>query len=186
MFCFRHTFTATTCLGAALMLTAPGIPMLFQGQEFLQGEWFQDTVPLDWDLSEEFHGILRLYRDLVRLRLNRRGVSRGLSGRGLKIFRVHESDKVIAFHRWDQGGPGDDVVVVANLANRTHEHYRIGLPREGLWKLRLNSDWQGYSDDFANFASTDVSAAAGEFDGCPCHAKVGIGPYSVLIFSQDA
>ncbi len=38
-------------LGAALMFTAPGIPMLFQGQEFLQGEWFQDTVPLDWDQS---------------------------------------------------------------------------------------------------------------------------------------
>ena len=36
-------------LGAALVFTAPGIPMLFQGQEFLQGEWFQDTVPLDWD-----------------------------------------------------------------------------------------------------------------------------------------
>ena len=28
-------------LGAALMFTAPGIPMLFQGQEFLEGEWFQ-------------------------------------------------------------------------------------------------------------------------------------------------
>ena len=39
-------------LGAALVFTAPGIPMLFQGQEFLQGGWFQDTVPLDWDQSE--------------------------------------------------------------------------------------------------------------------------------------
>ena len=28
------------------MFTAPGIPMLFQGQEVLQGDWFQDTVPL--------------------------------------------------------------------------------------------------------------------------------------------
>ena len=172
-------------LGAALMFTAPGIPMLFQGQEFLQGEWFQDTVPLDWDLGEEFHGILRLYRDLIRLRLNRAGASRGLCGRGLEIFHVNEADKVIAFHRWDQGGPGDDVVVAANFANRSHESYRIGLPREGLWKLRLNSDWQGYSDDFGNLASGDVTAAPGELDGCPCHGEISIAPYSVLIFSQD-
>ena len=48
-----------------------------------------------------------------------------------RIFHVNEADKVIAFHRWDQGGPGDDVVVVANFANRSHEGYRIGLPREG-------------------------------------------------------
>jgi 1,4-alpha-glucan branching enzyme len=172
-------------LGAALTLTAPGIPMLFQGQEFLQGEWFRDTVPLDWDLGETFHGILRLYRDLIRLRLNRAGASRGLCGRGLAIRHVNESDKVIAFHRWDQGGPGDDVVVVANFGNRTHQSYRIGLPREGLWRLRLNSDWQGYSDDFGNLASGDLTAAPGDYDGCPCHGEVSVAPYSVLIFSQD-
>ena len=47
--------------------------MLFQGQEFLEGGWFRDTVPLDWDQSDEFRGIVRLYRDLIRLRLNRDG-----------------------------------------------------------------------------------------------------------------
>ena len=31
-----------TTLAAALVLTAPGIPMLFQGQEFLEDGWFQD------------------------------------------------------------------------------------------------------------------------------------------------
>ena len=28
-----------------MVFTAPGIPVLFQGQEFLAGEWFRDTVP---------------------------------------------------------------------------------------------------------------------------------------------
>ena len=64
-------------LAAALVFTAPGIPMLFQGQEFLEGEWFRDTVPVDWDKSEEFRGIVRLYRDLIRLRLNRGGARAG-------------------------------------------------------------------------------------------------------------
>ncbi len=63
-------------LAAALVFTAPGIPMIFQGQEFLEGGWFRDDLPLDGDLSREFRGIVRLYRDLISLRLDRRGVTR--------------------------------------------------------------------------------------------------------------
>jgi 1,4-alpha-glucan branching enzyme len=50
----------------------------------------------------------------------------------------------------------------------------------------LNGDWQGYSDDFGNLASGDLTAAPGELDGCPCHGEISIAPYSVLIFSQEA
>ena len=35
-------------LGAAITLTSPGVPMLFQGQEFLEDGYFQDTDPVDW------------------------------------------------------------------------------------------------------------------------------------------
>ena len=31
-------------LGSALVLTAPGIPMLFQGQELIEGSWFSDEA----------------------------------------------------------------------------------------------------------------------------------------------
>lgn len=172
-------------LAAGLVFTTPGIPMLFQGQEFLQGGWFQDTVPLDWHLSDEFRGILRLYRDLVQLRLNRAGHSRGLCGRGVKVHHVNEQTKLLAFHRWDKGGTGDDVVVVANFENQPRRNYNIGFPRPGSWRLRLNSDWRGYSDDFSDFASRDVVATPQDYDGCPAQGSVDIGAYSLLIFSQD-
>ena len=172
-------------LAAGLVFTTPGIPMLFQGQEFLQGGWFQDTVPLDWHLSDEFRGILRLYRDLVQLRLNRAGHSRGLCGRGVKVHHVNEQTKLLAFHRWDKGGPGDEVVVVANFENQPRGNYAIGFPRPGRWRLRLNSDWRGYSDDFGDFASGDVLAMLHDYDGCPAQGSVDIGAYSLLIFSQD-
>jgi 1,4-alpha-glucan branching enzyme len=172
-------------LGAALTLTAPGIPMLFQGQEFLEGGWFRDTVPLDWDEAEDFRGITRLYRDMIRLRLNKDGTSRGLAGRGINVQRIDESVKLIAYHRWDQGGPGDDVVVVLNLGYRPIPAYRLGFPRGGTWRLRLNTDWRGYSDDFGNFTSRDVAAREGDYDGLRFSAEVAIGPYSALVFSQD-
>ena len=171
-------------LAAAMVFTAPGIPMLFQGQEFLEGEFFRDTVPVDWDQCDEFHGIVRLYRDLIRLRLNRGGFARGLCGQFTQVYHLNEELKVIAFHRWDKGGPGDDVVVVANFFHEPRADYVIGFPAAGLWKLRFNSDWQGYSDDFQGNPSADVEAEPGECDGMPGHAALSIGPYSVLIFSQ--
>lgn len=171
-------------LAAAMVFTAPGIPMLFQGQEFLEGGWFRDTVPVDWDQKDEFHGIVRLYRDLIRLRLNHAGFTRGLCGQFTQVYHLHEESNVIAFHRWDKGGPADDVVIVANFLNEPQDGYVIGFPAAGNWKLRFNSDWQGYNDDFGGHPSTDATAEPGECDGFPFHAALSMGPYSVLIFSQ--
>jgi len=171
-------------LAAAMVFTAPGIPMLFQGQEFLEGEWFRDSVPLDWDQRDAFRGIVRLYRDLIRLRLNLDGFTRGLCGQFTKVYHLNEERKVIAFQRWDRGGPADDVVVVANFLGEAQEDYLVGFPAPGTWKLRFNSDWQGYSEAFEGHQSWDLVAQPGERDGVPSQAALSIGPYSVLVFSQ--
>ncbi len=165
-------------VGAALVLTSPGIPMLFQGQEFLQGEWFRDDVPVDWDLNEDYHGIVRLYRDLARLRRNWRDSTRGLSGHGTQILHVDEEANLMAFHRWAEGGPGDSVVVVVNLSTNELHDYRIPMPAAGYWTLELNSDAKLYSDDFGDFLSTDT-----ETQGEEPSALVSIAPYSVLVYS---
>jgi 1,4-alpha-glucan branching enzyme len=171
-------------LAAAMVFTAPGIPMLFQGQEFLEGGWFRDTVPVDWDQRQEFRGIVRLYRDLIRLRLDRQGVSRGLCGQFSQVFHLNTQRNVMAFHRWDRGGPGDDVVVIANFSHQTQEDYIVGLPAANSWTLRFNSDWHGYSESFAGYPSADLAAVPGDRDGFPFHGSFGVGPYSVLIYSQ--
>lgn len=184
-----------TTLAAALVLTAPGVPMLFQGQEFLEDGWFQDSDPLDWNKSEEFSGLVRMYRDLIHLRLNRFGSTRGLTGSGLNTFHQNQADNVLAFHRWHQGGAGDDVVVVVNLSHSARENYRLGFPATGVWRLRLNTDWNGYSPGFANQGCPEVTAVErkGEStearnsprDGFRAEGIISIGAYSVLVFSQD-
>ena len=172
-------------LGAAMVFTAPGIPMIFQGQEFLEDEWFRDTDPIDWVKKETFNGIYLLYRDLIRLRRNWYNNTRGLQGQHVNVHHINNADKVIAYHRWQNGGYGDDVIVIVNMANTSYNHYTIGFPREGLWKIRFNSDWSGYSDDFTNHFSFDTIAHQGSKDGLPCNANVGLGPYSVVILSQE-
>ena len=172
-------------LGAALVFTAPGIPMIFQGQEFLQDGYFQDSVPLEWVKLQTYAGIQLLYRDLIRLRRNWDNQTRGLRGSHIHVQHVNHGDKLIGFHRWESGGPGDDVVVIANFANRSYDGYALGFPRGGLWRVRFNSDWQGYSSDFSNQPGLDTLAEYGPQDQMDFHARVGIGPYSVLILSQD-
>lgn len=172
-------------LGAAIVLTSPGIPMLFQGQEFLEDRWFHDQDPLEWSRAEEQGGILSMYRDLIALRRNLSGVTRGLCGQEVHIFHFDDAAKIIAFHRWAEQGPGDSVVVVVNMAHQNHDGYVIGFPSGGLWKTRFNSDSYNYGPDFANHPSPDVEAQEGETDGLPCHGQISIGPYTVVVFSQD-
>jgi len=171
-------------LGAVLVFTSPGIPMIFQGQEFLQYGFFDASKQLDWSLETSESGILNLYRDLIHLRRNWFNNTRGLQGQNLNVHHVNNQDKAIAFHRWDQGGAGDDVVVLLNMANRAYDSYSIGVPREGLWRVRFNSDWNGYSPDFGNQSSLDTWSINGSQDGMAFHASVGIGPYSAVILSQ--
>jgi 1,4-alpha-glucan branching enzyme len=106
-------------LAAAIEMTSPGIPMLFMGQEFLEntGFPFNKAQALDWNKVNTFAGIEQLYTDLVHLRRNSNGYSRGLEGNNVNVFHVNNNDKLVAFHRWDRGGAGDDVVVLANFSN---------------------------------------------------------------------
>lgn len=174
-----------SAMAAAMVFTAPGIPKLFQGQEFLEGGWFRDTVPVDWDQREEFRGMVRLYRDLIQLRLNQQGISHGLCGQFTQVYHLNEDRKMLAFHRWDRGGPGDDVAVIANFFHESQDNYVLGFPAKGRWQLRFNSDWHGYSEIFSGHQSQDTKAVPGDRDGFPFHASVSMAPYSVLIYSQS-
>jgi 1,4-alpha-glucan branching enzyme len=159
--------------------------MLFQGQELLEDRWFDDTVALDWSKAGTNAGILRLHRDLVALRRDRRGRTRGLRGPGIGILRADDDAKIVAFHRWADGGPGDDVVVIANFAHRNVADLRIGMPKGGRWRVRLNTDSSGYAWDFGGHEALDTEANGEPSDGQAQSALVSVGPYSVVVLSQD-
>lgn len=172
-------------LGGALVLTSPGIPMIFEGQEFLEDRWFEGKVPIDWSRAQDESGILRMYRDLIVLRRNLSGTTQGLRGQNTHIYHFDDKNKVIAFHRSDKQGPNDSVIVVINMMNKNCDDYIIGFPRAGLWKIRFNSDSYNYGTNFANHPTPDVNTYEEKIDGLPCSGKISIGPYTVVIFSQD-
>ena len=172
-------------LAGALVLTSPGIPMIFEGQELLEDHWFRDSVPIDWSRAERECGILGMYRDLITLRRNLSEMTRGLCGQNIHLYHFDDMAKIIAFHRWDKQGPKDSVVVVVNMMNQIRDGYAIGFPRAGLWKARFNSDSNNYGQDFANHSAPDIEAKKENNDGLACSGKINIGPYTVVIYSQD-
>jgi 1,4-alpha-glucan branching enzyme len=165
-------------IAAAIVLSAPGIPMLLQGQEFMQGGSFNDWQALDWKKAQQFSGIVMAHKHLISLRKNEFDNTKGLTGQSFNILHLNEQNKVLAYHRWENGGVGDDAIVVINFTNSKQSDYVINFPREGIWKARFNSSWKGYSPDFEELGVSETIVQNG-------NGKLNLAPYCVLILSQD-
>lgn len=164
-------------LGAALVFTAPGIPMLFQGQAILEDKWFSDTDPIDWERLDLFSGINKLFQDLVRLRKNMDGDTKGLTGQHTHILYLNYNEKVVAFHRWEHGGKGDSTVVILNFRDHSHDAYQIPFPAGGEWKLRFNSDMEQYDEDFIGHPTHDIKTGENNV------GTVSLPAYTALIYT---
>jgi 1,4-alpha-glucan branching enzyme len=166
-------------LGAAVTITAPGVPMIFQGQEMLENQSFDSSRVVDWSKTNTYSGIVQLYRDLIGARRDLKGYTPGLEGNQCSILFTDNTRKVLAFHRWKSAAPNQDVVVIANFSGVTVASYGMTFPSAGTWYAHLNSDSTNYSSDFQNIGSSVVTAS-----GSPASGVVTIGPYSALILSQ--
>ena len=102
------------------------------------------------------------------------------------ILRADNQAKVLAYHRWDEGGPHDDMVVVANFADRTIDDLRIGLPAPGRWRVRLNSDSaRSTRPEFGGPRGVRHRRRRTLVDGCDQSGLVSVGPYSVVVLSRE-
>lgn len=169
-------------LGAVFLLTAPGIPLVFQGQELLETRAFDPGTTMDWSRVTSQAGTLALWRDLIALRRNLGGVSGGLRGVGLSVHHVDASVPLLGWHRWDAGS--DDVVILANLGSGPALGQRVGFPTAGTWVTRFNGDDLAYGADHTGVGSTSVVAGGPPADGMPFSALVDVAPYAGLVLSR--
>ena len=166
-------------LAAGIVMTAPGVPMIFQGQEMHETQAFHDDTPLRWSRTNSHAGIVRAYTDLIHARRNLRGVTPGLRGNGVNVNHVNNNQKVISYVRWDAGGQTDDVMVVVNFSSSTLTNYVVPFPSTGIWYRHFNSDDSDYQPDFG-----DVGPASLLVEGPT--APVSMAMYSLQIFSKAA
>jgi len=173
-----------------LLLTAPGIPQIFMGQEFLEDkQWSTDpksTANLIWwdglnagaDRAMVNH--LRFTQDLIRLRWNQPA----LRGENVNPFHVHNQNRVIAFHRWLEGR-GRDVIVVATLAETTWYNYAIGFPYGGPWVEVFNSDvYDNWVNPVVAGNGGGIVASGGPLHGFEASANVVIPANGMVVFAR--
>lgn len=170
-------------LGLVLVLTAPGIPMIFQGQEFLEDGYFKDTEELDWSKLDKFPGICNLTKDLITLRNGSRADSLGLTGQHIEIVHFNQENKVLAYKRTQNNEDAHPVIVVLNLSNKSYEHYGIGIQPETQYKLAFNSAWQGYDKDFNAPPVADMETAQQPTDQKEWTGFINIPAYGALVFT---
>lgn len=174
-------------LGTVLVMTSPGIPMLFQGQEFLENEYFKDTDGLDWTRFSEFKGITKLYRDLIKLRASTTADHvKGLQGQHIHFLHFNQQNKVVTFSRIWAGLEETPVIVILNFSNITFDRYEIGIPVIGNWKILFNSSWEGYDKEDFNTVHTEVKVSENvPYDNQEHTLLFSIGGYSALILSKQ-
>jgi 1,4-alpha-glucan branching enzyme len=175
-------------VAAALLLTAPGIPMIFMGQSFLEDkQWADDATNhpnlllwwegLDFGRDPNMGRFHRFMEELCWLRRS----EPALRSETLNTLHARDDTRVLAFHRW-LPGEGRDVVVVASLNDTTLGGYELGWPAAGRWREIFNSD--AYDDYPPNGNGGGIDAWWAGRDNMPATARLTIPSNSVLVFAR--
>ena len=178
-------------VATGILLTAPGIPQLFMGQEFLEDkQWNWDPRAsanlIAWNSLETgadvaMNNHLRFTQDLIRLRWQQPA----LRGDNVNAFHVDNQNRVIAFHRWLENS-GRDVVIVATLAETDWYQYTIGFPFAGPWIEVFNSDlYDNWVNPQVVGNNGGITASANPLHGFRACATILIPANGLVVFARD-
>jgi len=168
-----------TKLAQGLVLTAPGIPAMLQGTEWLEDTDFGTDLAsrIDWSKKTTYSGIFDYYSDLITLRR----LSPALrADAGIDVFHTNDSGNVIAFQRYDYSG--NVHVVVANFSNTDYSSYRIGLPQSGDWVEEMNSQDPQYGGSGTTNPGT-ITADAIAADGFAQSKAISIPKMALIVLT---
>ena len=118
-------------LGAALLMSAVGIPMIWMGEEF--GDYQplnQESSKIDWTLmaGDKNQHLFDHYKGLIHLRKE----NHALYTENIDFFYEDAESKVMAYTRWN--GEGSQIVVVVNFSDNFLADYTIpNFPADGTW-----------------------------------------------------
>ena len=177
-------------VATGISLTAPGIPMLFMGQEFLEDKQWSDNFEFHRALLLHWAGLdqgdkqmldhLRFTRELLALRWQ----YPALRGQGFRVVHAHDQNRVLAYQRWVEG-EGHDVLVVVHLSTFHRFGYRVGFPGGGEWREIFNSDvYEHWVNPHVTGNDGRVFAEPQPFHDCGYSAAIVLPANSILVFAR--
>jgi 1,4-alpha-glucan branching enzyme len=114
-------------LGAVLLMTGMGVPMLWMGEEFGESKRKSESVTqpkkIAWSLLEKDlnQDLFEYYKKLIALRKK----NPALQSDNIKFFHEDPEAKVLAYSRWNE--KGSRVVVVANFSDSFLSKYKEAI-----------------------------------------------------------
>jgi 1,4-alpha-glucan branching enzyme len=158
------------------------------GGEFGQtNEWYHE-VSLDWHLLDQgpYHrGLQRLVQDLNTLYRTEPPLHQvDFEPAGFQWIDCNDWEaSVIAFLRRARD-PEKFLVFVCNFTPLVRHGYRIGVPRDGFFHERLNSDAAIYGGSNTGNAG-GVRAAPIPAHGFPCSLILTLPPLAALVLQPE-
>jgi len=127
------------------MFSHPGKNLLFMGQEFGQTTEWSEEHSVDWGnldgWGNEWHrGIKRLVRDINLIYRDTPALwSQDFSQDGFQWVKADDSNNnVLGYVRYCADGSA--LLAVCNLSGSSIPDYGLWVPRDGAWKMVLNTD----------------------------------------------
>jgi 1,4-alpha-glucan branching enzyme len=170
------------------MYGQPGKKLLFMGGEIGQwSEWSHESS-LEWHLLEDpsHRGVADWVADLNRAYRQEPALHELDSDpHGFEWIDANDATgSVISFLR--RGRSTDDLILaIANFTPVPREHYRLGVPRGGLWRELLNSDADAYGGgNVGNRGGVQADSIAAH--GRPCSVELVLPPLAIVLLKSDA
>jgi 1,4-alpha-glucan branching enzyme len=170
------------------MWTHPGKKLLFMGGEFAQEREWNHGQSLDWHLLDDplHRGVQRLVRDLNHLYRQLPALHElDCEADGFEWVDASDHEQsVISFLRRsrDRDRP---VLVVCNFTPVVRHGYRLGVPRAGVWRERLNTDETAYGGSGVT-AGGAVQSEAVSWHGRPQSIQITLPPLATVVFEPAA
>lgn len=167
-------------LAQGVVLTAPGIPAILQGTEWLEDYDFGTDAEnrIDWSKKATYADVFDYFSDLIALRTSSPALR---ADAGVEAHHLNESGNVIAFRRWDLDG--NHHVVICNFGNTDLSGYRVGLPVGGDWVETINSQDPAYGG--AGPVNGGVTAEAVAYNGQAWSAEFDLAKMALVVLSPD-
>ncbi|NBP79499.1 1,4-alpha-glucan branching protein GlgB [bacterium] len=163
----------------------PGKKLLFMGGEFGQWQEWNFDESLNWHLLEwdSHRGLQRAVADLNRLVRDEKPLHEvDFDPAGFEWIDCQNwQDSVLAFVR--RGRSKDDfVVVVCNFTPVVRQGYRLGVPHEGPYQERFNSDSRYYDGSNVGNIGT-LMATTTAHHGQPASLTLTLPPLAAIVLT---
>jgi 1,4-alpha-glucan branching enzyme len=146
---------------AIALFTAPGTPMIQNGQEFAEDHWIPEddrgtsrrvkTRPLRWEFLNDpvGAGVFALYQKLIAMRHSHPALrSDNFYPQGWEMWQtefnpegygVDVQKQVVIYHRWEASAAGFDRYIIVLNFHHEDQTVDVPFPASGVWTDLLNS-----------------------------------------------